>query len=654
MCIICSEFRPYNPDCVYADIETTYAQVPEVVTSPASIFTTNTMLVDDVFLGTLETLGDDDWIAVTLTGGTSYEIEMMGADSGTGTLSDPYLRLYNSAGSQVAFNDDGGMGRDSRMVFTPVSSGTFYISARAWSDGATGTYQITLAENVPAPLGTLAQLAAYLTDGYWNSVNRARHSFDTTLSNEITVDISALDQRGQALALMAMEAWEAVADITFSVRSGNAQITFTDDQSGAFASYSAIGANTQSATVNISTTWLNTYGTGYDDYSFSTYVHELGHALGLGHQGPYNGSATYGSDEAYSNDSYQLSVMSYFSQSENTTIQASYALPLTAMAADILAMQDLYGAPGSSSQTAGDTVYGVGQTVGGYLGDFFNILTTGQDPNNMYSGGPVAITLYDHSGIDLVDFSTDISAQYVDLDSLGIWNAFGLTGNVIVASGTVLEHYRAGQGNDTIHGNSADNDLRGNGGDDTLFGEGGNDTLDGGTGADRMEGGAGNDTYRVDNAGDVIVETAGNGVDHVESSVSLALRDHSQHLETLTLLGGGDIDGTGNGRHNTITGNAGHNVLNGAWGNDTLDGGAGADTFVFSNGADVIQHFENDIDTIRVANSYFGGGLTAQQFLDTYADDSSGTTIIDLGNGNSLTVNAIANRLDLVDDIVFV
>jgi len=95
-------------------------------------------------------------------------------------------------------------------------------------------------------------------------------------------------------------------------------------------------------------------------------------------------------------------------------------------------------------------------------------------------------------------------------------------------------------------------------------------------------------------------------------------------------------------------------VLDGAWGNDTLIGGAGADTFVFSNGADVIQHFENDIDTIRVANSYFGGGLTAQQFLDTYADDSSGTTIIDLGNGNSLTVNAIANRLDLVDDIVFV
>ena len=225
------------------------------------------------------------------------------------------------------------------------------------------------------------------------------------------------------------------------------------------------------------------------------------------------------------------------------------------------------------------------------------------------------------------------------------------TGSVLLPE---ADGFTGDEGANTLTGNSADNDLRGNGGDDTLFGEGGNDTLDGGTGADRMEGGAGNDTYRVDNAGDVIVETAGNGVDHVEASVSLALRDHSQHLETLTLLGGGDIDGTGNGRHNTITGNAGQNVLDGAWGNDTLDGGAGADTFVFSNGADVIQHFENDIDTIRVANSYFGGGLTAQQFLDTYADDSSGTTIIDLGNGNSLTVNAIANRLDLVDDIVFV
>ena len=53
-------------------------------------------------------------------------------------------------------------------------------------------------------------------------------------------------------------------------------------------------------------------------------------------------------------------------------------------------------------------------------------------------------------------------------------------------------------------------------------------------------------------------------------------------VENLTLLGTGDINGTGNALNNIITGNAGSNVLNGAAGNDTLTGGAGNDAFVFN------------------------------------------------------------------------
>ena len=53
------------------------------------------------------------------------------------------------------------------------------------------------------------------------------------------------------------------------------------------------------ATITISSDWITTDGgandgkTGIDSYGYQTYIHEIGHALGLGHQGPYNGSASY-------------------------------------------------------------------------------------------------------------------------------------------------------------------------------------------------------------------------------------------------------------------------------------------------------------------------------------------------------------------------
>ena len=100
-----------------------------------------------------------------------------------------------------------------------------------------------------------------------------------------------------------------------------------------------------------------------------------------------------------------------------------------------------------------------------------------------------------------------------------------------------------------------------------------------------MTGGAGNDIYFVDNAGDVVVENAGQGNDAVFSTAHLAL---SANVETLVLQGGADLQGFGNGLANSLFGNTGNNLLDGGAGADTMAGGAGDDVFFVDAAGDVV------------------------------------------------------------------
>ena len=96
------------------------------------------------------------------------------------------------------------------------------------------------------------------------------------------------------------------------------------------------------------------------------------------------------------------------------------------------------------------------------------------------------------------------------------------------------------------------------------------DILTAGAGNNTLTGGAGNDTFNVNDTGDVVSESDGTvgGVDLVNATVTYTISDAD--VENLTLLGSGNINGTGNASANIITGNSGINTLNGADGNDTL------------------------------------------------------------------------------------
>lgn len=154
--------------------------------------------------------------------------------------------------------------------------------------------------------------------------------------------------------------------------------------------------------------------------------------------------------------------------------------------------------------------------------------------------------------------------------------------------------------------------LHGGGGNDMLNGGLGDDTLNGGLGSDEMRGGSGNDTYRIDNEGDLIVESAGEGADTVFSELqSYTL---GSNVETLRLSGNLAISGTGNELGNYIFGNSLANLLSGLTGNDflsggdgddALDGGAGSDWFIGGSGYDRAL-MQSDFSDIRFSFSSDG------------------------------------------------
>ena len=93
---------------------------------------------------------DRDWYQVDLQAGRTATISAYGADTGRGTLIDTRLELYDVTGRLIAIDEDSGVGRDATLVFTPGSSGIYYVVIRA-TGGAEGTYQIELNPAAGAP-----------------------------------------------------------------------------------------------------------------------------------------------------------------------------------------------------------------------------------------------------------------------------------------------------------------------------------------------------------------------------------------------------------------------------------------------------------------------------------------------------------------------
>ena len=130
--------------------------------------TTGTVAADGTAAsGAVQYSGDRDWFAVTLAAGQSYQFDVLGLDSGGGSVADPLLAgLYDDQGVLIDSTeaDGGGKGADSRLVFVADSSGVVFVSVGAVDNGV-GSYSLRVTTAATGATGDSSTLASVAVGG---------------------------------------------------------------------------------------------------------------------------------------------------------------------------------------------------------------------------------------------------------------------------------------------------------------------------------------------------------------------------------------------------------------------------------------------------------------------------------------------------------
>ena len=389
----------------------------------AGVATQYRISLGDSFQGTLPTTDDVDWVKVELDADTIYDISQTDGE-------DVRLSLLDAVGNRIINDRPPGH----KIIFSPDESGTYFIGIKIWDDEETGEYEVSLAENT-IPIGTYDEIANYLTDGWWEDIGSTGHAVDVETGGVLTVNITALNADGQQLARWALDAWTYVTGIEFElVEDDSAFLTFDDTGEGdGYAETDKEDGIITSARVIISADTLPVSGTEMGSWSFFAYIHEIGHALGLGHTKPESAAKDFGNGTIFLIDSFQASAMAGFYADNNTYINDSDAHPVTPMIADIIAIQNLYGVPEDSN--GGDTDYGYQSNVDGYLGELFRLWTGENDPfvhidPQDYSG------LSDYTVMSSGDLDGDGDPDLVTGSRDGTFHYFENTGTASTATFT--------------------------------------------------------------------------------------------------------------------------------------------------------------------------------------------------------------------------
>ena len=340
------------------------------------------------------------------------------------------------------------------------------------------------------------------------------YTYSVTNTSDGSAGNSLVNSAGDAAILQSMmNLWDQAGAFTYErvdELSANGTTTVGEirmrglNMGGTSAGYAAIAAfPTGSNWVRGADAWFTT---GYmgpfikGNSNWSTFLHEIGHAMGLSH--PHSGSqngATLGDYD----DIRRRSIMSYAKTDRNYyfvtsggSLSVSQVHPGTPGIFDIQTIEYFYGT--SSDTNLGDTTYS-------------------------YNDKPIMLeTIVDSGGTDTIDASNQTEEVRINLNggtasSIGQWsrsdqiayyvsqgdsssaamqstfNSYDSIAqsasypspynkgwyegedNLAIAFSSVIENAKGGAKGDTITGNSQKNEITGNGGDDTLDGASGID-----------------------------------------------------------------------------------------------------------------------------------------------------------------------------------
>jgi hypothetical protein len=356
--------------------------------------------------------------------------------------------VVSQAGGSVQMNADGTFTYTSADGFTGPDSFS-YTSDDGNGGSATAIATITVTDNSAAP---------YYVDGLiYGEPYRFNYPDDAGTGTVVTYSfLDALpdyygsghafeqsfvtfseQQKQAARDLLALV--ESFTNLTFVETSdGDAGLTFgmADLQGFDGLAYRPFATGVGSTYSDI---WIDAGFAGTailpETSAHSTLLHEIGHAIGLGHP-----------NLPVEEESQQYTVMD--AQAHPTALAWVTGFQLY----DIAALQYLYGA--NSSYLADNDVYS--------FTDFEGAIKT----------------IWDAGGHDLFDMSEATYAVDINLGE-GAFSTIIATGsnNIAIAFGTVIEDAIGSSYNDRLVGNDAANRLSGGGGDDELTGRGGLDVF---------------------------------------------------------------------------------------------------------------------------------------------------------------------------------